>query len=53
MSTEQKATQVHKILRDMANQLPATPLSLKAALILALWDDQEVPSHIRPMIEDL
>ena len=53
MSTEQKETQLHKMLRDMSNERPVTLLSLRAALVLATWDgsEQEIPPLILTMIE--
>ena len=51
MSTEEKETQLHKILRDLSNERPVTILSLRAALVLAIWDEQEIPSDIRTMIQ--
>ena len=53
MSTEQKETQLHKMLRDMSNERPVTILSLRAALVLATWDgeEQEIPPLILTMIE--
>ena len=50
MSTEQKETQLHKTLRDLSNERPVTSLSLRAALVLAVWDRQEIPPQIRSMI---
>ena len=53
MSTEQKETQLHKILRDLSNERPVTVMSLKASLVLETWDGEKLPENIKMMIEDL
>ena len=53
MSTEQKETQLRKMLQDLSNDQPVTILSLRAALVLALWDGQEIPLEIQSMILDI
>ena len=43
MSTEQKETRMYKVLRDMSNERPVTPMVLRATIVLELWDGQEIP----------
>ena len=50
MSTEQEETQLYKILLSLSNKRPVTILNLRAALVLAAWDGQEIPPEIRRMI---
>ena len=39
------------MLRNLSNESPVTVLSLKATLVLALWDREEIPPDIRTMIQ--
>ena len=51
MSTEQKETRLYTILQDLSNERPVTILGLKAAVVLAFWDKQEIPPGIQTMIQ--
>ena len=53
MSTEHKETHLYKILLDMSNERPVTAMSLKAAVLLATWDGQEIPPEIRTLIQGM
>ena len=41
------------MLRDMSNERPVTILSLRAALVLAIWDGQEIPLQTLTMIREM
>ena len=51
MSTDQKETRPHKVLRALANQTPVTILNLRAALVLAAWDGEKIPPEIQTLIQ--
>ena len=41
------------MLRDLANQTPVTILNLRAALVLAAWDGENIPPGIRTLIQKM
>ena len=53
LTSEQKETQLHKILRDLSGERPVTVMSLKAAWVLGSWDGEEIPADVQMLIEDL